>query len=224
MNTRWQPRTGVVLHTFDHTDLNWFAAVWGTPSEPGRIPTAVAATLEAGAELLLVFTDIIPTDGKNTGAIMRDFLFSHMEELPKFAPSLPVLGEFSLSEIREILGRVFLLSDVRIVPTSDEVAAVPPIFKEKELTVAIFVSNFDHISRIAQLVGSMWKKMGITGLTPVFRPAKSLYSGDTMKNVVVFEPPATRGLLPVHPGRLLGLKGNSDALAQVDAVLKKFGA
>ena len=51
---RWQPKTGVLLHTFYHTDPNWLAAMWGTPAEPGRIPTAVAATLEVGAELLLV--------------------------------------------------------------------------------------------------------------------------------------------------------------------------
>lgn len=221
---RRQGRTGVVLHTFETADPHWYSAMWGIPAEPGRIPTAVATALETEAELLLVFTCISPLNGQNTGAAIRDLLFARIEELPEFAPSLPMLGKFSPAEIRETLGRIFLLSDVVIIPTADETAKVPAIFKERGLTVAIFVSNFDHISRIAQLVGAQWKEMGVQGLTPTFRAAWSLYSGGSMQDVVVFEPPAVTALGSVDPRRLLKIRGNAKALAEVDAVLKRFGA
>lgn len=214
-------KTGIILHTFDHTKSNWRHAMWGKPTEPGRIPTAVAAALETGASLLLVFTDIISVDRKNEGVMIRDSLFNHIEELPLYAESLPILKECSLVQIRDTMKQIFLLSDVHIVNTADEIAAVPSIFAGRGLESAIFVSNFDHASRVAQLIGTIWRDKGIVRPVAYICPAASLYSACSMQEVVVFEPPIIQSL-GCDPRLLLKLMGNPDALARLQALLKEF--
>ncbi len=194
MNKQYCPRTAVLLHTFDNHGPTWEIAVWGTPTRPGRIPTAVAAALEHNASLLMIFSENL--SGQNTGALIEDFLFKHAYELSQFTPTLPILGEWSPSAIREKLEKIFLLSPVLITNTADEVRLSYPILVEHGIEHVVFVSNIDHISRIAQLVGTLWVEQNLTGITFSFRSALSMYSppGSTMNDVVVFEPPAVTNL------------------------------
>lgn len=220
MSARWRPKTGVIIHTYDWREPNWAHVMWGNPVEPGRIPTAVAAALESDAALLLVFSDFVGE--RNEGAIIRDFLFDNIRALPLFAPSLPVFRDLSPEEILVKLESIFLLSDVVIKNTEDEVKAVPSLFGVEQIQKVVFVSSFDHISRVAQLAGRVWGEQAVFFPMAEFRPANTLYSGP-MDKVVVFEPPAVEALGPVHPKRLLGLRGNSEALARIDNALTGEG-
>lgn len=217
-------RTAILLHTFDNRGPTWETAVWGSPMRPGRIPTAVAEALESNAELLMIFSENL--SGKNTGALIRDYLFEHIEELRAFAPTLPILCQVPLRVIERRLKKTFLLSDVQIKNTADEVWLAYPILLERKIDHVVSVSNIDHMSRIIQLVGALWTDQGHTDIAVSFRPALSMYSpaGSTMKDVVVFEPPAVAGLGPVNPRRLFTVWNNPQTIPAVDSALTLIGA
>jgi len=224
---RWQPKTAVLLHVFDCrlTQEEWFRVMWGTPALPGRIPTAVAAALESSAEVLLVFRDkfcyMPEPDGRNEAEVIHDTLFGNFDKLTEFASSFPVFGHFIPEDIRQVMS-IFRISDRYVVNTDDEVREALPILKEMGIEHVVFVSSFDHISRVAQRVGEFWAGEPLASNSS-FRPAPALHSGGSMKDVIVMEPSIVRALWLVHPKRLLGLRGNPEALARVDVVLSEVG-
>ena len=226
MSGWYQPKTAVLLHIYEFREPNWREAVIGTPKTPGRIPAAVAVALETKAELFLVFREEISSDKetKDETELTRDTLFSLIDDLREFACSFPVFNHFALGEIREIMQRIFFISDEYVARTDDEIRKALPIFKARGIERAVFVSNADHISRIAQKGCELWEGELLVA-TATFRPAPALYSSPqgSMKDVVVIEPPVVMALGPVNPRRLLGLRGKPQAIAEIDEALKRAG-
>ena len=226
MSGRYQPKTAVLLHIYDFREPNWREVVIGTPKAPGRIPAAIAVALETQAELILAFREEISfgKETKNEAELTRDALFSLIDDLREFACSFPVFNHFALGEIRGIMQRIFFISDEYVARTDDEIRKALPIFKARGIERAVFVSSADHISRIAQKVCELWEGEPIVA-TATFRPAPALYSSPqgSMKDVVVIEPPVVIALGPINPRRLLGLRGKSKAIADIDEALKKAG-
>lgn len=230
MGVPWQPKTAILLHVYDCRLPweKWFYVMWGTPELPGRIPTAVAATLETDAEIFLVFWDkdcYVPfPDGRNEAELIRDTLFERIGELPGFS-TLPILGYFTPEEIERAMRQVFRLSDVEVVNTEDEVREALSILKAENVERVVFVSSFDHMSRIVQLAGKHWGAELST--TIMFWPARALQTEGSMEEVmaevVVFEPPTVRALGVVDPRRLFGLQNNKEAIAQVDKLFSGLG-
>lgn len=226
MHTRYQPKTAVLLHIYDFREPNWREAVIGVPKAPGRIPAAIAVALETQAELLLVFREEISfgKETKDEAELTQEALFSLIDDLREFTCSFPVLNYFTSDDIRGIMQRIFFMSDEYVARTDDEIRKALPIFKARGIERVIFVSNSDHISRIAQKVCELWEGEPLAA-TATFRPAPALYSSPqgSMKDVVVIEPPVIVALGPVNPRRLLGLRGKLEAIAEIDEALKKAG-
>jgi hypothetical protein len=221
----WCPKTAVILHIFDCRlpQEEWLYVMWGTPEAPGRIPTAVAVILETGAEALLVFHDTLcfmpEPDGRNEAEVIKDTLFERLEELPGFANSLRVFSHVEVEEIRRRISESFRVLDPDVLNTDEEVQKALPMLEEMGMEHVVWVSSPDHISRVAQRVCELGMKKSIN---VSFRPSRTLSSG-AMEDVVVIEPAAVQQLLPIHPRRLLSLRGNPEALARIEEVLLKVG-
>lgn len=226
----WPPRILVVLHVFDCRNPAWEHAMVGTPEQPGRIPTAIAAAMEFGVEKLLVFRDreAVHPDGRNEAEVIRDTLFDLIDCIAEFGECLPVLRDHTPAEIRAVMEAVFEISDVFITNTADEIREALPICKRLGADQVVFVSNVDHIPRIVQLVGEHWCGEPMAARVQ-FRPAPSLYfQHGSMRNLVVFELPAVNALLPLDIRRFfklirLPLSEKTEALAAVDETLTRLG-
>lgn len=228
-------KTAVLLHGYNANEKNWDYVVWGeSPDKPGRIPTAVAVALEENAELLVLFGSSIGKEDesgvwKSSGKLMTELLFRRFEELGKFT-ILHALREIPLKKIRRRIEVVYRLVEEleRPANTFGEMQTMARLIQEKGIQKLVCVSSPDHVSRIIRDTLVVFRKTTLAVHVSV-RPSVTLYTvGDdvtpperaSLGSVVVIEPRSPVGPLAQ---RMLGLGGNANALAEIDAILKKYG-
>jgi len=223
-------KKGVFVHSYNVNERNWLETVWGTPPDkPGRLVRGISVFLESRANLLILIGSAIGKDGKSSGEWMRDLLYQKIAELPQFS-IYPVFGRLSPSEIKTKLDRKLkLIPGPEVRNTADELKLLAKIFKEAKIEKIVLVSSPDHMSRILKDAFSIWQEFA-----PEFAanfscsPCVTLYTdGDgktpperaKVANVVIAEP---RFPLAPYFQRMFGIANNPEALAEIDAVLKKY--
>lgn len=231
------PRTLVLLHGYDANEGNWERVVWGIPPDkPGRIPMAVAVALEENAEHLVLFGSSVGKEVKDglwwsVGRWMAYLLFTRLEGLKEFT-ILSALQDFNQTEISENLVKIFRLIEEpdRPANTMGELQAVMRLIREEytDIQKLVCVSSCDHVSRIIRDASIVFKGHQIAAHLSV-RGSLTLYTEEdgktpperaTLDNVVVAEP-RFHGVR--HMRRMFGIGNNPEALAEIDAVLKKYG-
>ena len=225
----------MLLHGYNVNEVNWEHVVWGNPpGEPGRIPTAVAVTLEENAEILLLFGSSIGQErcGEwvSSGRWMAELLSVRFEQLKEFT-ILRALQSFSLKQINRKIKKTFKLIEEpdRPANTVGELQAAARIIHEQGIQKLICVSSKDHVSRIIRDALVVFEGDPLIVSHVSVRAAATLYTKEdgitpsaraSVANVVVIEPRATVG---PRAQRMFGIGNNPQALAEIDAVLKKYG-
>jgi len=226
-------RRGVFIHSYNVSEKNWYSTVWGeAPNKPGRLPAGVNILFESGADQLFLIGSAIGKDNKSSGEWMRDLLMEKIKELPQFS-IYPVLSRFSEAEIMaELSAKLVFVPAPEVKNTVDEIIFLDPLCYEYKIDVPILVSSFDHMSRILRDAGAIWQEQNSNPKLAAHllcRPAVTLYTKEDgitpphlakMASVIIAEP---RAPLVSYFKRMFGISNNPEALAEIDAVLKKYG-
>lgn len=222
-----QTKIGLLILSYNINEPNWRQTVWGTPPDkPGRLVKAAAVMMEEDADMVVITGGAGQKEGKSEAQWMKDRLYRGLEELKEFTV-YPVLQKFSPEEIREKLDRALKLEETA-KNTTENMSKTGAMFRNTGVERVIIVTSPDHISRALRDAIQFWSKdfpelaMNVYGT-----PSVTFYSarpGDEdiarIENVVIAEPPTMRKF---NLSRLFGVLGNSEALAEIDVVLKKYG-
>jgi len=223
-------KKGLLIHSYNCNEPNWLHAVWGYPPDnPGRLVTAVKVILEEGIDVALICGSAGEKDGKKECWWMRDQLYQHLEEIRLFAV-YPVFYQYTIREIREVLDRVLVVREKDTAAnTAGEIEYAGKFFTEAEVEKVMLVTSPDHISRALRDVLVNWQNNYPKLAANVFGvPSVTLYSERSaedaeiakMANVVIAEPPVMKKF---NLARMFGILNNPGALAEIEAVLKKYG-
>lgn|GEM_PF-2744719 len=223
-------KTAVLLHGYNVNEKNWEYVIWGiSPDKPGRIPVAIATALEEDADFFLLFGSSMGKGGKSSGKWMKNFLYKRFTDLKKFTV-LCALRDFPIDKIRRKIDATFELIEgpERPANTLGELQAMHRLIIERQIQKLICVSSADHVSRIIRDAFKIFWGQPIAAHLEV-RGSLTLYTeGDgitpperaSVDHVIVAEPRATVG---PYFERMFGIRNNTDALADIDAILKKHG-
>jgi hypothetical protein len=203
--------------------------VWGIPpNKPGRLIKGVAVMLEENVDIVAIMTSAFYKEGKSSGQLMKELLYSRLEKLREFT-IYPILSQFSPEEIFNILENKLCLIEEPVKNTAEEVTKAARFFREVGVTKIILVTSPDHISRTLRDAIAAWQERYPELAANVYgAPCVTLYSARTpedaeiakMENVVIAEPPVMKSF---DIRRVFGVLKNTDALREIDAILKKYG-
>lgn len=226
-------RTVILLHGYNANEQNWHHVVWGTPPDkPGRIPAAIAVTLDEGADNLFLFGSSIgkefsPGQWKSSGKYMMELMYERVEELKKFTV-LRIFQNFSTQQIKEQLDSKFRLieSPERLATTASEIQEMVRICQEENIQKIIFVSSPDHVSRIMRDALKAFNGSPLA-LNISVRASATLYTENdgitspenaSIDNVIIVEP-RMGNFFKLFPGIL----NYSGAMREINEIAKKWG-
>jgi len=222
-------KKGLLILCYNINEPNWEHTVWGTPPDkPGRLVRGAAVILEEGIDLAILVSSAFGKEGKSSGQLMKEHLYQGIEGLSEFT-IYPLLRQISSTEIRRVLDERLMLLEEPVKNTAEEVMAAAKVFKDAGIEKTLLITNPDHISRTIKDAIVAWQKDYPELAANVYgAPCVTLYSERTpedveiakVSNVVIAEPLVMKKF---NLARMFGILGNSEALAEVDAVLKKYG-
>jgi hypothetical protein len=220
-------KIGLLILSYSVEEPNWERTVWGTPNEPGRLVKAAAVMMEEDPDVAVITGGVGQKEGRSEAQWMKEQLYQGLEELKEFTV-YPVLQQFSPVEIKEKLDKVLELEEMA-KNTAENMANTGAIFDEANVDKVIIVTSPDHISRAIRDAIQFWGKDYPKLVNNVYgTPSATFYSERTEKdkaiakieNVIIAEPPVMNKF---NLARMFGVLGNPKALAEIDAVLKRYG-
>lgn len=221
-------KKGSLILSYNINEPNWQRTVWGTPSnEAGRLVRAAAVILERNIDLAIISGGAGWVEGKSEAQYMKERLYQGLEDLKEFT-IYPILQKVSPKEIRRKLDKVLTLEE-KAKNTAEHMPLVGEMFRRAGVREVTLVTSPDHISRALRDALICWQKDYPELVANVYgTPCVTLYSERTpedveiakVSNVVIAEPPVMKKF---NLARMFGVLGNPEALAEIDAVLKKHG-
>ena len=220
---------GLLIHSYNCLEPNWDHTVWGYPPDrPGRLVTGAKVILEERPEIALICGTAGEKQGKKECWWMGEKLYGGLAELKKFTV-FPIFQQYSLAEIENIFQRTLVIKEkTTSANTAGEMECAGQIFHEAGITQAILVTSPDHISRCLRDALISWQErypelaLNLSGI-----PSATLYSERSVEdkgiakisNVVIAEPPVMKKF---NFARMFGILNNSQALFEIDVVLRKY--
>lgn len=225
---KYLPKKGVLMLGYNTSEPNWEETVWGVPPDrPGRVVKTAAVILSENPEIAVISGGLGRKEGKSEAWWAKQRLYDGLDKLKDFT-IYPVFQRFSAKEIEEKLNKVLKLEE-KARNTAENIINSGPLLKEAGAEEVIIVTSPDHISRGLRDALQFWGKdypglaanvSGTASVTFYSERAPEDRVIAKMENVVIAEPPAVR---KINLGRIFGVMGNSQALSDLDAVLKKYG-
>lgn len=222
------PKKGVVVLGYNTSEPNWDETIWGFPPDrPGRVVKAAAVILSENPGIAIISGGLGQREGKSEAWWARQRLYDGLADLKKFT-IYPVFQRFQPDEVKERLDKVLKLEE-KARNTAENIINTGPLLKEAGVEEIIIVTSPDHISRGLRDALQYWGKDYPGFAANIYgTPSVTFYSEKTpedratakMENVVIAEPPAAK---KINLGRIFGVMGSSQALSELDAVLKKYG-
>lgn len=223
-----ETRKGILLLSYNVAEPNWERTVWGiAPEKPGRLVKAANVMLEENPDIMIISGGAGQKDGKSEAWWMRQRLYDGLDDLSKFT-AYPVLQKFSADQIRKKLDGILRLEEAA-KNTTENLQKTGEIFTKAGIEKVIIVTSPDHISRALRDAIQFWSKNYPELARNVYGTASAtFYSARTpedeaiakMENVIIAEPPTMNKF---NLARIFGILGNPEALAELDAMLKKYG-
>lgn len=220
-------KKGLLILSYNCNEPNWEETVWGTPPDrPGRLVKATAVLLEEDVDIAIISGGTGVKEGVGEAQWLKNRLYQGLEELKKFT-IYPVLQRFTPEQIKNKLDKILVLEE-KAVNTATNLKNTGIMFKEAGVEKVIVVTSPDHISRGLRDGLQFWSKEYPELAANLYGTASvTLYSNRTpedqeiakMENVVIAEPPTMKKF---NFARMFGILNNPDALAEIDAILKKY--
>ncbi|MDO8492731.1 MAG: hypothetical protein Q7S34_03775 [bacterium] len=183
-------RVGVLCNGRHVGTEDWEGVVWGRPPKMGQIPKAIQAVIDFEAILLVFGTGASEKKGVKEAQVMINFMLENINKLTAF-PFFQKMIE------QDILGLHNLLWSITIAETTskntvEEFNATMQIFKNHGVELIVDVTSPTHASRCMRDAIDATERAGVN-LTPsrgvVVMPAETHYSGYSISDVVISEPP-----------------------------------
>lgn len=224
----YSSKKGVLMLGYNTSEPNWEETIWGFPPDrPGRVVKTAAVILSENPDIAVISGGLGQKEGKSEAWWAKQRLYDGLDKLKEFT-IYPVFQKFPPKEIEERLNKVLKLEE-KARNTAENIIYSGPILKEAGVEEAIIVTSPDHISRGLRDALQFWGK-DYPGLAAnVYGTASvTFYSERTpedraiakMENVFVAEPPAAKKM---NLGRIFGVMGSTQALSDLDVVLKNHG-
>lgn len=224
-------KKGLLIHSYNCNEPNWLETVWGFPPDrPGRAVTALKIILEEEIDIALICGTAGEKDGKKESWWFKDLIYRRLEEFKSFTV-FPVFQEYTADELRKILDRVLVIREKDTgANTAGELEYAGRFFTEAGVTKVFNISSGDHGSRCLRDLQIAWReKHPSLALNAFTSTSWTLYSERApedkeiakMSNVVIAEPPVMKTF---NLARIFKVLKNPEALAEIDAALKKAGA
>lgn len=228
-------KKGVLILNYDPNAPNFEQTIWGIPpDQPGRLVRGVVEALEIDVGLVVIAGGSRrKLDGKLGAEIMKEFLYRNLTQLQDFT-IYPMLQDVPLAvlvtTLKAKLDRILVVKETAS-NTIGNIEETTSLFLKAGITKITIVTSPDHFSRSGLDAVKIWRKKGLFQLAAnvSVAPSVTLYSdGDgktpperaKMENVIILEPPSS--LMPFVQ-RITALINDSKALAEIDAVLKRYG-
>ena len=218
-------KKGVVVLGYSLKEQNWEYTIWGEPpNKPGRVVTGTAVVLEESCELMIISGGATEREGKSEAWWMKEYLYERLETLKEFQ-IYSVFQKFTTAEIKKKLDETLCLEE-ESRNTRENFINSGKILSEAGIGMGIVVTSGDHISRAHRDAQLYWRDYaGIVYICGI--ASYTLYSFKSgyediakIENVVIAEPPVAK---KINLARVLNLRDNPEAIAEIDKILRKFG-
>lgn len=224
-------KKGLLIHSYNCEEPNWEYTIGGyPPDKPGRLITAAKVIIEENIAIALISGTAGEKEGKKECWWMKDYLYSHLEELKLFT-IYQVFQRYSPGEIKEILDRVLVIREKDTAAnTAGEIEYAGRFFTEAGVEQVISLTSPDHVSRAIRDALSAWQKtypklaanFSITASVTLYSERKPEDKEIAkMENVVIIEPPFYKSV-GSRAQKIFKLRNNQEALKEFDAVFKKY--
>lgn len=214
--------------SYNIEEPNWEQTAWGiAPEKPGRLVKAAAVMLEEDPDIMIISGGAAQRDGKSEAWWMKKRIYEGQHELGKFT-TYPILQKFPPCQIKKKLDDILVLEETA-KNTAENLQRTGAIFRKAGITKVIVVTSPDHISRALRDAIQYWNKDYPELARNVCGTASAtFYSERTqqdeiiakMENIIIAEPPTIKKF---NLGRIFGILDNSEALAELDTLLRKYG-
>lgn len=183
-------RVGVLCNGRHVGTEDWEGVVWGRPPKMGQIPKAIQAVIDFEAVLLVFGTGASEKDGVKEAQVMINFMLENSNKLTAF-PFFQKMTEQDILGLHNLL-RSITLAETTSKNTVEEFIATMQIFQNHGIELIVDVTSPTHASRCMRDAIDAIERAG-SNLTPphgvMVLPAETHYSGYSIGDVVISEPP-----------------------------------
>lgn len=220
-------RIGVLLLGYNNQELNNEMVLKGTPAQPGRLIRFADVILRHNTVIAVISGGMGVKDGIGEAEWARRMLYQAIPELKNFT-SYHIFGELSPEQIKEVFDRVLVLED-KAKNTAENLLNTGAMFDKASIDELVVVTSLDHVSRGYKEAILHWEKaypnlvlhLSVTNSFNYYSARPGDEAIAKIENVVIAEPPVMKIF---NLARMFRILKNPEALAEIDAVLKKNGA